>query len=161
MAVAVWALWLLSPQSAGAIDLHAFWDGRCASCHGHAGQFARTYLRVESGTLVGRHPNRDLKRFLAQHEMGPTYAAAIHAMLLAQARTPPVYQQRCASCHKTAAEFVRGSLERKDGIIVGRSSQQPLSRFLQRHGGLQPQEASIVVESLTRIFEEVHGAPTR
>jgi hypothetical protein len=50
-------------------DIHAFWDSRCGGCHGHAGDFARRYLKVESGKLVGRHHTDNLRLFLGQHEM--------------------------------------------------------------------------------------------
>jgi hypothetical protein len=29
---------------ASGIDLHWLWDDRCATCHGHAGDFARKFL---------------------------------------------------------------------------------------------------------------------
>ena len=41
-------LWAFTPLTLGAPaprDLHAYWDDRCFSCHGHAGDFARRTLR--------------------------------------------------------------------------------------------------------------------
>lgn len=68
---------LLGSFSAHSVDLHAFWDDRCHECHGHAGAFARTFMNVEAGQLVGRHHKDDLKRFLGQHYMGPAWVESI------------------------------------------------------------------------------------
>jgi hypothetical protein len=57
-------------------DIHAFWDSRCGGCHGHAGDFARRYLKVESGKLVGRHHTDNLRLFLGQHEISGRIASA-------------------------------------------------------------------------------------
>lgn len=122
---------------APAIDLHQFWDGRCSACHGHAGPFARSHLTVRDGRLVGRH-NADLKTFLTQHESGATQADGIYTMLLAQAQTKPIFQQKCAGCHETAAEFARTSLTLRDGVVVGKSNGKPIAEFLTKHGKLVP-----------------------
>lgn len=146
-------------SSASALDLHQLWDQRCQECHGHAGDFARRHLAVESGRLVGRHHRDDLKRFMAQHEMGAEHVERIYAMLLAQATTAPVYQQKCAGCHGTAAELARTSIARQDGDVVALPSRRPLVELLQRHGKLTAAEIPVVVESLTRVLSEV--APQR
>lgn len=151
-------------SSAAAIDLHEFWDSRCHECHechGHAGAFARQNLSVEDGALVGRHHKNDLKRFLGQHEMGPANVEGIYAMLIAQATTPPLFQQKCSGCHQTAAEFVRKSIVQKDGVVLGRSNQKPIAEFLQKHGGLNGDEVATVVETLTRVFGEVQRSPSK
>jgi hypothetical protein len=146
---------MLAHSTAEALDLHDFWENRCMECHGHAGAFARGHLIVENSVLVGRHHKSDLKRFLGQHEMGPTHVDGIYAMLLAQAATPPLFQQKCSACHKTAAEFVRRSVVQKDGALLGRSNQTPLSDFLKNHGGLRADEVAVVVDTLTRVLSEV------
>ena len=111
---------------------------------------------MKDGLLVGRR-NQDLKLFLVQHEAGAAQADAIYELLLAQVATKPVYQQKCARCHDTAAELARGSLLVRDGTIVGRSNGEPISEFLKRHGKLAPEEVPIVVESLTRVLREIGG----
>ncbi len=149
------AMLLFGPLGASALDLHEFWDGRCKDCHGHAGSFARARLTSEKGVLVGQHPKRDMKRFLGQHEMGPANVEGIYAMLLAQVSTSPVFQEKCASCHKTAAEFARSSLIIKDGKLSGRRNGRDVAGFLVRHGGLKPEEIQAMVDTLSRVTGEV------
>jgi hypothetical protein len=152
---------IMGPSGGTAFDLHEFWDSRCHDCHGHAGAFARAHLKADNGVLTGRHQRRDLKRFLGQHEMGPAHVDGIYAMLLAQAVTPPLFQRKCSCCHKPAAEFARRSVVQKDDTLLGRSNQIPLSDFLQRHGGLRTDEVAVVVDSPTRIFNEVQQSTTK
>ena len=144
--------------TADAIDLHQFWDARCSDCHGHSAAFARSHLTVKDGVLIGRHRS-DLKQFLATHEAGSAQSGPLYAMLLAQASTVPVFQQKCAGCHGTAAEFARSSLRLRDGVVIGRENGLAISEFLKRHGRLAAEEAPIVVESLTRVLGET-GAGT-
>jgi hypothetical protein len=153
--LAVWLWWAVPP--AAAVDLHHFWDQRCGGCHGHAGEFARRYLKVESGKLVGRHHTDNLRLFLGQHEMSGAIADEIYAMLLAQASTAPVYQEKCRSCHQNAAELARSSLVANGATVVGRQSGRPLADFLPSHARLTAGELSVLVESLTRVYREVHG----
>lgn len=145
-------------STAAAIDLHDMWDQRCHECHGHAGDFARRHFKMSNGALVGPHRSGDaLKRFMGRHEMQPENVEAIYAMLLAQAQTRPLFQQKCAGCHETAAQFARGSLVRRNGVLVGRTNAQPVAEFLQRHGKLAADEIPIVVETLLRVLYEVRG----
>jgi mono/diheme cytochrome c family protein len=155
--LAVISLVLALGAGAGAVDLHHFWDQRCAECHGHAGAFARRFLKVEDGRLVGVHHRHDLATFMGQHEMGPELVAPMQAMLLAQVATPPVFQQKCARCHGTAAEFARTSLTLPEGVLTGRESGRPVAEYLLRHGRLTEAERPIVVESLNRVLREVGG----
>ncbi len=141
--------------TASALDLHQFWDKRCHDCHGHAGEFARRHLKVENGKLTGRHHTDNLKQFMGRHEMGPEHVERIYGMLLAQAATKPVYQQKCAGCHGTAAELVRASISRQDGVLVALPSKRPLSELLKKHGKLSAEEMPIVLESLARVLGEV------
>lgn len=144
--------------SAAAVDLHEFWDLRCHECHGHAGDFARRHLKVEQGQLVGRHRSGEqLKSFLGRHEMGPDSADGVYRMLLVQAQTKPVYQQKCAGCHQTAAEFARASLSRKDGVLVGRANGLPVAEFLKGNGKLIQEEIPLVASSLARVLDEVQA----
>lgn len=146
---------ILAAGPAGAIDLSDFWNSRCKECHGDAAAFARSRLKAEGGVLASRHSKRDVLRFLGQHEMGPTHAEGIYAMLLAQVASQPVFEERCAGCHKTATEFARTSLVIKDGKLIGRSNGREVSSFLVRHGGLRPDEIPGVMESLTRASGEI------
>lgn len=148
---------LLPLSNAGAIDLHGFWDDRCQECHGHAAAFARTHLKVDAGKLTGSHPDRDLRTFLGQHEMGPENAGQVYEMLLAQAQAKPLFQQKCSSCHGTAADFARKSLALQEGVLVGNKKRLPVSEFLKRHGKVAAADIPVLVESLMRVLTEVGG----
>lgn len=148
-------------STAGAFDLHQFWDQRCKSCHGHSAEFAREHLSVVDGQLKGKHHRDDLKLFLSQHEMGPELAEPIAAMLLAQASTPPLFQSKCAGCHKTAAEFARSSLEMKDGQLTGKASGKPVAQYLAHHGKLTPDEVPVITGMLARVLGETVGGAAK
>lgn len=147
-------------QDDPAPDLHAYWDDRCASCHGDAGPFARQTLQVANGRLVGRHHTDDLDAFLRHHLPTASLRAPVVAMLIAQASTPPTFKPQCGTCHPSAAEFARQSLVQRDGVLTGRSSGRPVGAFLQRHGGLAPEAIAAMVQTLERVYREV-GAPGR
>ncbi len=148
---------VFKPGESVALDPNAFWQSRCAECHGPAGQFTRTHLHLEDGKLAGRH-NRDLLRFLELHETGAAQSAPVYAMLLAQLQTAPAYAQKCAGCHESAAEFAKASLENKNGVVFGRKRAQPISEILKRHGKLTADEISVVIDTLSRALG---SAPTR
>lgn len=144
--------------AAPAIDLHAYWDDRCSGCHGHAAAFARSTLQVQQGRLAGRHHRDDLATFLRGHYLNDELVAPVSAMLLAQLTTPPLFSRQCAACHGTAADFVRESLDLRDGRLVGRRNGLPLDEFLRRHGGLAPAEVAPVVDALRRVRQETGGS---
>lgn len=152
-----WAGIALAAMLAGpapAQDLHRYWDARCKSCHGDAGDFARRTLQVEGGRLLGRHHRDDLATFLRQHYLADDLVGPVTRMLAAQATTPPLFQQRCAGCHGSAAEFARGSLALRDGAPAGKSSGRAVADYLRRHGGLAPAEIPAVVQTLSRVMAE-------
>jgi hypothetical protein len=150
---------VLMTTTAVAVDLHAFWDGRCLECHGHAGDFARRHMTVENGTLLGRHHRRDLIEFLGRHEMGPELAPALYQMLLAQAKTQPRFEQKCAGCHGSAAEFVRSSIDRQASSLVSKRSGRAVADILKNHGGLSAEDQASMITTLDRVYSEVHRAP--
>jgi hypothetical protein len=139
-------------------DLHDHWDTRCASCHGDAGDFARSTLRVEGGRLVGTHHVDTLPRFLRNHYLGPELLDAMTAMLTAQATTPPVFKTKCRECHDKASVLARESLALKDGVLVGKDSGRPVADLLRRHGHLAADEIAPMVSTLQRVLAEVGGA---
>ena len=136
-------------------DLHDYWDARCASCHGHAGQFARKFLRVENGKLIGTHHRDNLAAFLRNHYLTPDLYEPAMAMLKAQAASAPLFNNKCSGCHDTAAEFARKSLEIKSGVLTGRASGKPVIEYLKKHGKVTPEEAAALVQTLTRVLGEV------
>lgn len=142
-----------------AADLHAFWDSRCATCHRHAGEFARNHLKVRDGRLTGRKADRDVCAFLVEHGAGEALADAVCHMLTAQSATPSLFKENCASCHETAAELARTGLVSGDGgTLKGKENGRDLAEFLVTHGTLEPGAMATVVETLRRVYREVHDA---
>jgi cytochrome c5 len=146
-----------SATAARSQDLHAYWDQRCKECHGHAADFAREFLSLKDGKLAGRHHVENLRAFLASHYSEGILADRIFDMLAAQVPTKPIYRERCFSCHGTAAELVRGSVDLEGGKLVGRRRRRPLEQFLVRHGDLKEGERATVLGSLERILRETRG----
>jgi hypothetical protein len=140
-------------------DLHDYWDARCASCHGHAGQFARKFLSVENDKLVGVHHRTDLDLFLRTHYLTAELYAPTIAMLKAQAESGAIFRERCSGCHGTAAEFARKSLELKNDVLYGKKSQVPVRTFLKDHFTPPPETTQALVETLTRVLGEVRTSP--
>ena len=147
----------LAAGGAAAADLHAYWDGRCGSCHGDSATFARSTLALRDGKLVGRHHVEDLPRFLRQHGLAETRVDPVLAMLAAQVATPPLYADACQRCHGKAAELARESLVWRDGVLVGRERGAPVAELLRHHGGLGEAEQAVVVRTLERVRREVGG----
>lgn len=155
----VLAVLLGSPGGpATAEDLHVLWDRQCGGCHGHAGDFARDSLRLEDGRLVGTWLGDRVEDFLATHNGGysPEVVAAMTGMLRAQLETPDLFRSHCADCHGLAAQFVREQLVDRDGRLVGRYSGTDVEATLARHGGLDREQAAVVLRVLGRIEREVH-----
>lgn len=148
---------VLVAGGAAAADLHAFWDGRCGSCHGDSAGFARSTLTLHDGQLVGRHHVDDLPRFLRQHGLAEPLVDPVLAMLAAQLATAPLYAGACQGCHGKAAELARESLRWRDGVLVGRERGAPVAELLRHHGGLGEAEQAVVVRTLERVRREVGG----
>ena len=175
----------LTAVGAAAADLHAYWDGRCGSCHGDSATFARSTLALRDGRLVGRHHVDDLPRFVRQHGLPEPLVEPVLAMLAAQVATPPLYARSCSGCHGVAADFARQalvlgdgrlldrrsgaavaevlkrhggldeSLRWRDGVLVGRKRGAPVVELLRDHGGLGEAEQAVVVRTLERVRREV------
>jgi cytochrome c5 len=148
---------LLSPAAGAATDLHDYWDSRCRECHGDSAAFARSTLRVEGGRLLGRHHTEGLATFLRQHYLSDDLLVPVMQMLQAQVTTSPVFKEKCAGCHGTAADFARESLVMRDGVLVGRVSGRAVRDDLQRHGKLAPSQVAPMVATLERVLGEVGG----
>ncbi len=149
MAAAV-AIAVATAPDATAVDLHRLWDERCLDCHGHAADLARG----------GLAPRPDLAAFLRRHRGGqpPEIAAALAAMLHAQAASSGVFAERCRICHRSAAELARDMIVR-EGVLVGRYSGRPIAEFLVGHGRLDAEGAARMAELLARVEREVHFQP--
>lgn len=147
-----------SPSSAKAIDLHTYWDKYCASCHGHAANFARRFLTVKEGKLQGRHHIDNLEVFLHNHYLRRDLIVPVTEMLAAQATTEPRFRVECGRCHESAAALVRESLTLREGVPVSRRDGQPTAEFLSSHARIKATDVPFFVEVLTRVLKEV-GAP--
>ena len=148
---------LLTPAArATGIDLHYMWDDRCFECHGHAAEFARRTLSISNGRLQGRHHVDDLRRFMRNHYLADNEIDAVYRMLLAQASSQARFKEECSRCHNTAANFVRHSLEFRNGVLYGRKSGQPVRGFLNYHMGLDPYGVAFFNKLLTRVASEVY-----
>ena len=154
----MWVTAVLATPAIGApgIDLHWLWDDRCAECHGHAGDFARKFLRVSGGRLQGRHHVDDLYGFLHNHYLAGNEVDSVYNMLLAQANSQARFKVECAGCHDTAAAFVRNALELRNGVLYSRNSGRSVRDFLNHHRGLTPGGAAFFTGLLTRVAGEVY-----
>jgi mono/diheme cytochrome c family protein len=152
-AIMLVAAWSHSPPAA-ATDLHDYWDRNCATCHGHAGAFARRFLAARDGNLQGRHHVEDLAGFLRNHYLDADLVEPVGRMLLAQVATEPRFQAECGRCHASAAALARDSLAVRDGVLVNRESGRPTAAFLQRHAGIKPEDVPFYVELLRRVVSE-------
>ncbi len=119
----------------------------------------RRTLTIEKGRLSGRHHRDDLARFLRNHYLADELVEPVMQMLAAQVAQPPVFKERCARCHDTAAEFARRSLESREGVLYERGSGKPVGDYLATHGGLGAGGIRPMVETLTRMRREVATAP--
>lgn len=145
----------LSSSAPDEVDLHDYWDQRCSYCHGHSSEFARRFLHVDKGRLRGVHHRDDLDAFLRNHYLSEQMVAPVRAMLMAQLATTPLFGEKCAACHGTAAAFARKSLRVVNGVLVGTASARKVVDYLASHGRLEPHEVPITVENLHRVRNEV------
>jgi mono/diheme cytochrome c family protein len=136
-------------------DLHDYWDQRCSYCHGHSSEFARRFLRVDKGRLLGVHHRDDLGVFLRNHYLTEQLVAPVSAMLMAQLTTKPLFAEKCAACHGIAAAFARKSLGVVNGVLVGTVSARKVADYLAAHGRLELHEVPIMVDTLRRVRDEV------
>lgn len=143
---------------AAEVDLHGYWDGRCASCHGHAAAFARRFLTVKDGKLEGRHHVDDLETFLANHHLARDLIGPVTEMLAAQVTTEPRFRDECGRCHTSAAELARKSLSLRNGVLVSRAGGQPTAEFLAGHARIRPGDVPFFVDVLTRVVRETGGS---
>lgn len=149
---------VVAAMPARAEDLHALWDGQCGGCHGHAADFARQALEVRDGVVFGRASGQRLDDFLLRHNGGysPAQIGALTDMLVGQRGRSPEFRTHCSGCHDNAAQLVRDWVVRRDGVLVGLASGQPLADFLRRHGGADEVSRQKILESLTSIESEIN-----
>jgi hypothetical protein len=155
--IALITMALAAPTFGGTgIDLHWLWDDRCVECHGHSGEFARNHLTLSKERLQGRHHIDNLRLFLRNHYLSDSEVDAVYNMLLAQASSQARFKDECSRCHDTAAEFVRQSLEFRDGALYGIESGRPIRHLLGGHSKVDPDDVEFYANLLTRVAGEVY-----
>lgn len=150
------AMLVIPAVGAPGLDLHWLWEDRCAGCHGHAGDFARNFLGVSNGELLGRHHVHDLRRFLHNHYLAGNEVDAVYAMLFAQTSSQARFRDECSSCHENAATFVRNALMLRDGELYSRAYAQPVRDVLDRHRNLKPADVDFFAKTLMRVAREIY-----
>jgi hypothetical protein len=149
-------LMLFVQSGANAREIRAEWDNRCEECHGEADEFARKFLWVVDGQLQGQHHIDNLRLFMRNHYLPKHKIDAFYDMLLAQANNPARFESECGSCHRSAEEFIRGSIVIKAGELTGLESGIPVSEFLQTHRDLQPNDVEFYTRLLTRVRNDIY-----
>jgi hypothetical protein len=152
------ALALSFAKPASALDLHAYWDGRCNDCHGHAGEFARRFLTVQDGKLQGRHHVDNLAQFLSNHYLAEDLVEPVSKMLAAQVASQPRFKEQCGRCHENGAALARESLMMKDGVLVSRQTGRPIATFLRSHARTRVEDVPFFVDVLARVLAETGGS---
>jgi len=138
----------LAGAPAWAADFHEIWEGRCLSCHGHAGPFVRQRLTLDHGEVHGQS-GRELAPFLERHGGGlsPEEIALFLRVFARQLASGGFYERECRICHDSARDLARLRLVMRDGRLMGRYSGREIDSFLVTHGRMTPAEA------LTAILE--------
>ncbi|MDT8327417.1 MAG: hypothetical protein RQ750_08550 [Roseovarius sp.] len=154
LARALLILMLTSGASdAQALDPHDRFEAECLACHGHAGAFARRYLRLD-GTTPLTSDGAPVAEFLGHHRGGlpdPEIAAMV-AMFRAQLLSDGLFaapEKRCLFCHDRAHDFAHQRLVLRGDRLVGRYTDRDVAGFLPGHAGLTPLEA----DQIYRILE--------
>jgi len=140
-------------STAVAADFHQIFEARCASCHGHAGPFARSALTEMDGTLRSARTGRTVADFLRQHAGGlaPNEIDLFVDVFTAQLRSGGFYQERCGICHDRAYDLARLRLILRDGRLVGRYSGRDIAAFLPAHARMTDGEARRMLEALAAL----------
>lgn len=139
----------LNGSPAHADNFHDTFEARCTACHGHAGTFARTSLRLRGGKVVGLNGS-DLRAFLTVHQGGlsPEDVEIFLSVFEAQLKSAGFYQQRCKTCHDRAYEFARLNLIIRNGDLMGRYSGHDVRQFLLGHARMTQAEADEMYATL-------------
>ncbi|WP_294614942.1 hypothetical protein [uncultured Roseovarius sp.] len=140
-------LMLVSGTShAQALDPHDTFEAECLSCHGHAGGFARRYLRLD-GTTPLTSGGETVAEFLVHHRGGlPDLVieqfVAMFRMQLSSGALFANPAKRCLFCHDRAHDFAHRKLVLRDGKLFGRYTDRDVAGFLPGHARLTPAEAA-------------------
>lgn len=101
-----------------AADFHQTFEARCATCHGHAGDFVRDHLTEgPEGVLEGALTGRKVADFLRGHAGGLSEAEIEQFITVfrRQLGSGAFYRERCDICHDRAYELARLRLVLRDG----------------------------------------------
>jgi hypothetical protein len=149
------AFGLTSGPTFGAVaaDFHEIFESRCLSCHGHAGEFARTTLIEIDGVLTGIRSGRNIADFLRRHAGGssPSEITLFVGVFIAQVNSGGFYKERCQICHDRAYDLARLRLIQREGRLVGRYTGRDMASFLPNHARMTAGEADRMLEALTAL----------
>jgi hypothetical protein len=152
---AVFSIVMLLPMMASSsTDLHSLWDDRCASCHGHSGEFTRQFLSVSNSQLKGTHHVDDLRLFLHNHYLSGQLVDEMVSMLLAQASHSARFEKECSGCHQNAASFVRENLTMQGNELTIRTTGRSVKNYLENHRKLTDADIDFFTRLLTRVAKE-------
>jgi len=140
-------------SGAVAADFHEIFEARCLSCHGHAGECARTSLAEINGALTGVRLGREVADFLHRHAGGssPSEIALFVDVFISQVNSGRLYEERCDICHDRAYELAWLRLILRDGRLTGRYSGRSMADFLPGHVWMTADEAARMPEALTAL----------
>jgi len=141
-------------QAQPASDPHLLFEGKCLTCHGHAGPFARDHLLLgDTGLTTSKGiPLRD---FLSRHMSGlpDKDIAALHTLFRQNLTSGALFERNCRFCHDRARNFARLNLILRDDRLVGRYSGRDVAQFLPGHGRLGPADARAMLEVLRSLAQ--------
>ena len=155
-------------EAVGVAEFRRFSDrqtGGCQTCVICRDPALRIRCTRFENDLAARVPRRQLYphtatritgRQLVTALVGDADIDAVYNMLFGQVKTQSRFKYECNSCHGTAAEFVRKSLERRDGVLYCRDSEYQARLFLDNHRDLNPDDVEFFINVLTRIAHEVY-----
>lgn len=134
-------------------DPHRIYEQNCGGCHAaHAGDFVFDSLVQSGDRLVGKQSNRDVREFLeAGHGKVPISEIDILMEHLRNIqKSGRLYRDKCIICHQNAVRLARSRLIIRDGVLIGRYTDQDIELFLSGHGRLTQSEVPKMVVVLSR-----------
>lgn len=153
LAIPLLLLHLGNPASAQQPDPHAIYEQKCGGCHeDHAGDFAFARLEVIQDTLLIKNSDTGLLEFLnsGHGSLAAAQTKVLSDFLLAVRKSEKLFDSKCGICHERAKNFARLELVIHNGQLMGRYTERDIGAFLKKHGRLDPEEVSTIIEMLKR-----------
>jgi hypothetical protein len=140
-------------SGAEATNFHEVFEARCLSCHGDAGEFARSSLTEIGGVLQGARSGHKVADFLGGHagRLSPSEIDLFVDVFTRQLNSDAFYRERCDICHDRAYDLARLRLILRDDRLMGRYSGRDMASFLPSHARMTAEEADRMLETLTAL----------